>query len=96
MNLNIIRSKNETEGLILSNTKNCETFIEQIQRKAGETLLFKLTKQRETFHFKPLVQVEGSRTIGTTILDFYNFIFNITKENHDFEIYTPPLNDEFS
>ena len=53
MNLIMICPKNETEDLLLSITKNCETLIEQTHRKAEETLEFKMTKPRETFHFKP-------------------------------------------
>ena len=34
MNLNMIRPKNQTEDLLLSTTKNCQTLIEQTQRKA--------------------------------------------------------------
>ena len=33
MNLNMIRSKNETEVLILSNTNDCETPIKQNRTK---------------------------------------------------------------
>ena len=46
----MIRPKNETENLLLSITKNCETLIEQTHRKAEETLEFKMIKPRETFH----------------------------------------------
>ena len=50
MNLNKIQPKIETEDLLLSITKNCEKFIEQTHRKAQETLEFKITKPRATFH----------------------------------------------
>ena len=33
MNINMIRPKNETEDLLLTITKNCETLIEQIIEK---------------------------------------------------------------
>ena len=33
MNLNMIRPKNQTEDLLLSITKNCETLIEQTHKK---------------------------------------------------------------
>ena len=33
MNLNVIRPKNQTEDLLLSITKNCETLIKQTHRK---------------------------------------------------------------
>ena len=87
MNLNMIRPKRETEGLLLSLTKNCETFIDQTHRKAVETLDFKLTKPRETFHFKPPISIEGSWMTGLTSLEVYNTIFNITERNNKFEIY---------
>ena len=48
----MLRPKNDTEDLLLSITKNCETLIEQTHRKNEETLEFKMNKPRETFHFK--------------------------------------------
>ena len=90
MNLNTIRPKNETEDLLLSITKNCETLIEQTHRKAEETLEFKMIKPRETFHFKPPIQVKGDWMIGSTDLEVYNSIFKITEENNKFELYKFP------
>ena len=86
MNSNMIRPKNETEDLLLSITKNCQTLIKQTQRKAEETLEFKLIKPREIFHFKPPIQIQGDWMIGLTNLEVYNSIFNITEENNKFEI----------
>ena len=90
MNLNMIRPKTQTEDLLLSITKNCETIIEQTHRKAEETLEFKMNKSRETFHFKPPIQVKGDWMIGLTDLEVYNSIFNITEENNKFELYKFP------
>ena len=90
MNLNMIQPKNETEDLLLSITKICQTLIEQTHRKAEETLEFKMIKPRETFHFKPPVQIKGDWMIGLTDLDVYNRIFNITEENNKFELYKFP------
>ena len=87
MNLIMIRPENETENLLLSITKNCETLIEQSHRKAEETLEFKMNKPRETFHFKPPIQVKGDRMIGLVDLEVYNSIFNITEENNKIELY---------
>ena len=86
----MIRPKNEIEGLLLSITKNCETLIEQTHRKAEETLEFKLTKPRKTFHFKPSISLEGSWMIGLTYLEVYISILNITGENNKFEHYKFP------
>ena len=61
MNVNMIRPKDQTEDLLLSTTKNCETLIEQIHRKAEETIEFKMTKPWETFLFNPSIATEGSR-----------------------------------
>ena len=85
--LKMIRPKNETEGLVLSITKNCETLIEQTHRKAEETLEFKMIKPRETFLFKPPIQVKGDWMIGLVDLEVYNSIFNITEGNKKIELY---------
>ena len=82
MNLNVIRPKKETEDLLLSITKNCETFIQQTHTKPQETLEFKLIKPRETFQFNPPIQINGNRMIGLTDLEVYNSIFNIKEENN--------------
>ena len=87
MNLNMVTPKNKTEDLLLSITKNCETLIEQTHRKSEETLEFKMIKPRETFHFKPPIQVKGDWMIGLVNLEVYNSIFNITEENNKFEVY---------
>ena len=86
----MIRPKTQTEDLLLSITKNCETLIEQTHRKAEETLEFKMNKSKETFHFKPPIQVKGDWMIGLTDLEVYNSIFNITEENNKFELYKFP------
>ena len=95
MNLNMIQPKNETEDLLLSITKNCETLIEQTHTKAEETLEYKMIKPRETFHFNPPIHIKGDWMIGLTDLEVYNSIFNITKENKKFELYSDTF-DEFS
>ena len=87
MNLNMIRPKNQTEDLLLSKTKNCQTLIKQTHTKAEETLEFKMIKPREIFHFKPPIQIQGDWMIGLTNLEVYNSIFNITEENNKFELY---------
>ena len=87
MNLKMIQPKNETEGLLLPITKNCETLIEQTHRKSEETLELKMKKSRETFHFSQPIQILGDWMIGLTDLEVYNSIFNITEENNKFEIY---------
>ena len=85
----MIRPKNETEDLLLSITKNCETLIDQTHRKAEETLEFKLIKPREIFFFKPPIQTKEDWMIGLTDLEVYNSIFNIT-ENNTFKLYKFP------
>ena len=86
----MIRPKNETEDLLLSITKNCEPLIEQTHSKPQETLEIKMIKPRETFHFKPPIQIKGDWMIGLTDLEVYNSIFNITEENNKFELYKFP------
>ena len=79
MNLNMIRPKNDTEDLLLSKTKNFETFIQQTHTKPEETLEFKMIKPKERFHFKPPVEVKDDWMIGLTSLGNYNLIFKITE-----------------
>ena len=90
MNLYMIRTKNETEDLILSKTKNCEILIDQTHRKAEETLEFKMTRPKETLTFETPISIEGSWMIGLTDLEVYNSIFNITEENKKFKLYKCP------
>ena len=90
MNLKMIRVKNETEGLLLSITKNCETLIEQTLRKAEETLEYKMIEPRETFHVKPPFQVKGDWMLGLTALEVYNSIFVITEENNKLKLHNFP------
>ena len=91
----MIQPKNETENLLLSITKNCEKLVKQTHRKPEETLEFKMLKPRETFHFNPPIQTKGEWMLGLIDLEVYNSIFNITKENNKFELYTDTF-DEFS
>ena len=90
MNLNMIRPKNETEDLLISITKNCETLIEETHRKAEETLEFKMIKPRETFRFKPPFQGKGDWMIRSTDSEVYNSIFNKTEENNKLQLYKFP------
>ena len=91
----MIQPKNETEDLLLSITKNCEKLVEQTHRKPEETLEFKMLKSKEVFHFNPPIQTKGDWMLGLIDLEVYNSIFNITKENNKFELYTD-IFDEFS
>ena len=90
MNLNMIRPKNETEDLLLSITKNCETLIQQTHRKPEETLEFKMIKPKETFYFNPPIQVKDDCMLGLVDLEVYNSIFNITEENNKFKLHKFP------
>ena len=88
MILNVIRHKKQTEDFFLSYTENYETLIDQTHTKPQETLEFKITKPRETFHFQTPNQINGDWIIGITSLEVYNSIFNMTLENNKFELYT--------
>ena len=86
MNLIMIRLKTQTEDLLLSITKNCETLIEQTHTKPQETLEFKMIKPRQTFHFNPPIQIKRDWMVGLTDLVVHISIFNITEENNKFEL----------
>ena len=90
MKLNMIRVKNQTEDLLLSITKNCETFVEQTHRKAEDTLEFKMIKPRKKFHFNPPISIKRSSMIELTDLEVYNSVFNITEANNKVELYIFP------
>ena len=51
-----------------------------------------MTKLKETFHFKPPIQIKGDWMVGLTDLEVYNSIFNITEENNKFEHYRDSSN----
>ena len=46
-----------------------------------------MTKQRETFHFKPPIQVKGDWMIGLVDLEVCKSISNITEQNNKFRVY---------
>ena len=75
MNLKMIRPKILTEDLLLSITKICETLIEQAHRKAEETLEFKITNPRQTFHLNPVIEVNEDWMIGLSSLEVYFSFF---------------------
>ena len=66
----MIRPKIQTEDLLLSIAKNCETLIKHTHRKAEETLEFKMNKSREVFHFRPSIQIQGSWMLGLVNLEY--------------------------
>ena len=86
----MIWSINETEGLLPSLTKNCETLIKQTLRRAEETVEFKISKPRESFSFKPPIQIEGSWIMRLTTIEVYESVFFITEESNKFELYKCP------
>ena len=90
MNLNMIRPKNETENLVQSITKSCETLIEQTHRKAEETLEFKMIQSKQTLHFEPPIPIQGFWIISLTDLEVYNSIFNRKTTNEKLKLYKFP------
>ena len=91
----MILPKNETESLLFSITKNFKTLLEQTDRKAEETLEFKLNKPRKTFLFNPPFQIKRDCMIGLISLEVYNSIFIINQENNKLDFYADTF-DEFS
>ena len=62
----MIRPKYETEDLFLPITKKCQMLFEQTHTKPEDTLEFKMTKPRETFHFNPPVEIKEDWMISFT------------------------------
>ena len=91
----MIRSKDETEKLLLSILKNCETLNKQTHIKRQETLEFETNKPRDGFSVEPPLTIEKSWMIGLPSLKVSNSIFNITEQINKYELYTDSF-DEFS
>ena len=84
----MIQSKKKTEDLLLSITKNCQTFIEQTHKKAEETLEIKLIKSKQTFDSNQPVEGKDNWMIGFLRLGVYNSILLKKEENNKLELYT--------
>ena len=91
----MIKPKNQTQYLLLSIIRNCETPIKQTHTKPQKTLDFKVNKSKGTIYFTPPISVEGSWMIGLTNLEVYISIFNINTTYSKFEHYTYTY-DKFS
>ena len=76
----MIRQQKQTEELLLSIPKNCETTNNQTHSKPQETLEFKLTNPRGIHQFQPPIPMERSWMIGLTGLEVDNYFFNTTEE----------------
>ena len=96
MNLKMIPPKNETENLLLSIIKNCETLIEPTNARPEETLEFKLAESRQNFQFNPPILIEEACMIGLISLSVNNSVFIIPEEINKFELYTDPVDSEYS
>ena len=83
----MIQPKNETEDIILSNTKNCETLIKQTHTRPEETLDFKMTKSREIFPSNSRIHKSRDWMLGLTSLEVYNSISKLTEENNKLKLY---------
>ena len=77
----MIQPRNETEDLIFSIIKKCQTLIKQNHRRPEETLEFGNIKSREPLRFNPPRSIEASLMIGLIGLEVYNAIFNNTDYN---------------
>ena len=49
-----------------------------------------MIRPKETFHFKPSIQINGDWMLGLTDLEVYISIFDITEENNKFKLYKLP------
>ena len=65
--------------------KKTDVLVEDTKTSYQETLQFKMNLSKETFSFNvPLSLEESNLVLALTLLEFSNFIFNITKENSKF------------
>ena len=77
----MIRPKNETEDLLISITKKCETLIKQTHTRPEETLELKMTKARQTFQFNPPILAKEDWMLESVDIEVYKSIFNKTENN---------------
>ena len=96
MKPDMIRSKMKQKIYYFRVPKNCETLIEQTDRKPQERLALKVTQPRETFSIQPfiIIGLDFKWMFGLTSLEVYNPIFSNTKGNKKFERYQD-YNDRF-
>ena len=71
--------------------KHTDTLIQQTKTKPQETLEFKMNKQRQTFSFKPPINLveEDKWLLAVSSFECTNSVFNITNENNSFSIIVP-------
>ena len=55
-----------------------------------------MIKPRETGHFNPPIQVKENWMLALVDLEVYNSMSNIKEENNSFQLYTDPLDVDFS
>ena len=86
----MFRPRNETEDLLLSFTTKFETLIKQTHTKPKGILEFNFTQPRETFSFKPSLNLglDCKWMIRLTCLEVYNSFLNITQDIKKFGLYT--------
>ena len=63
-------------------------FLKKLLGKHKQHWMFKSTKPRETFSFKPTISFKWFWMIGLLGLEVYSSIFNATEKNIKFEFYT--------
>ena len=68
----MLKPRYETEDLLLSETKNCETLNEPTLTKPQETLNFRLTQPRKIISLASPIPMDGSWMIGLTSLKVYH------------------------
>ena len=92
MNLNKIRPKNQTEDLLLSITKICETLIKQNKLTQSHKKFWNsnFPNQQKQFILFPPITIEVSRLSGLRSLEVYSSIFNIIEKNNKSKLYKFP------
>ena len=81
MNFYMFRLENETRDLLLSITKNCETFTKQTQTTPRETFEVQLFQPQQFFCFSPPINIgpESNWLVGLPSLEVYNAFLDTTQ-----------------
>ena len=89
MDLSNVTPNNQNETLLLEMVKKLDQIEQNTHTKPQETLEFKMTKPKETFHFDKDLIIPEKWLLGLVNLQVYNTVYNITDRNNKLSHYIP-------
>ena len=89
MDLSNVTPNNQNETLLLEMVKKLNEIEQNTHTKPQETLEFKMTKPKQTFHFDKDLIIPEKWLMGLVNLQVYNTVYNITERNNKLSHYIP-------